>query len=393
MSKEKLIAEIAEDEIKYVIYEQDEKSEYKIFKKKVSENVGIRQGKILDFNYTSRKISEDLKDLEKETDKIFTNISVVINEPEISCTNFSGFKKLNGSKVEKRDLDYLLNEGKSTILKNQDKNSILHILNSNFVLDKMKKNKIPVDLYGDHLSLHMTFISLPTNNLKNIKSLFHSSDLKIDRIITKPLACGIDLLNKNKGAKNFVLLNFDKEVCSISLYEDSSLVFLKIFPFGTNSIYRDIIQLCSIRENEAREIVNELDHLNKKNKYIDKKLFTESEYKKLSTNHINEIINARVSEMLDYVFNKNKNLNYVNNKILRVHIFFEDKQILENLGNLFKKSLKIDSTKTQIQLLPLNEFTALRGAAELIFKGWNKEAIPISQKKKSMISTFFRQFF
>ena len=29
MSKEKLIAEIAEDEIKYVIYEQDEKSEYK----------------------------------------------------------------------------------------------------------------------------------------------------------------------------------------------------------------------------------------------------------------------------------------------------------------------------------------------------------------------------
>ena len=151
--------------------------------------------------------------------------------------------------------------------------------------------------------------------------------LKIDRIITKPLACGIDLLNKNKGAKNFVLLNFDKEVSSISLYEDSSLVFLKIFPFGTNSIYRDIIQLCSIKENEAREIINELDHLNKKNKYIDKKLFTESEYKKLSTNHINEIINARVSEMLDYVFNKNKNLNYVNNKILRVHIFFEDKQI------------------------------------------------------------------
>ena len=39
--------------------------------------MGIRQGKILDFNYTSRKISEDLKDLEKETDKIFTNISVV----------------------------------------------------------------------------------------------------------------------------------------------------------------------------------------------------------------------------------------------------------------------------------------------------------------------------
>ena len=396
MNQEKLIAEIAEDKIRYVIYQQDEKSEYKILKKKISENIGIKQGKILDFHYTANKINQDLKDLEKESDKIFRNISIIVNEPEISCTNLSGFKKLNGSKVEKRDLDYLLNEGKSSILKNQEKNSILHILNSNFILDKIKKNKIPVNLHGDHLSLHMTFISLPTNNLKNIRALFNNSDLKIDRVISKPLACGIDLLNKNKGAKNFVLINFDKEASSISLYEDSSLVFLKIFPFGTNSIYRDVTQLCSLKEKEVRIIMNKLDLTNvenEKNKYVEKDLFTESEFKKLSINHLNNIITARIKEMLDYIFNKNKNLNYINNKILRVHLFFEDKDILENLGKLFEESLKIDTTRTQIELLPLNEFSALSGAAELIFKGWDKEAIPLSHKKKSIISSFFEHFF
>jgi len=396
MNQEKLIAEIAEDKIRYVIYQQDEKSEYKILKKKISENIGIKQGKILDFHYTANKINQDLKDLEKESDKIFRNISIIVNEPEISCTNLSGFKKLNGSKVEKRDLDYLLNEGKSSILKNQEKNSILHILNSNFILDKIKKNKIPVNLHGDHLSLHMTFTSLPTNNLKNIRALFNNSDLKIDRVISKPLACGIDLLNKNKGAKNFVLINFDKEASSISLYEDSSLVFLKIFPFGTNSIYRDVIQLCSLKEKEVRIIMNKLDLTNvenEKNKYVEKDLFTESEFKKLSINHLNNIITARIKEMLDYIFNKNKNLNYINNKILRVHLFFEDKDILENLGKLFEESLKIDTTRTQIELLPLNEFSALSGAAELIFKGWDKEAIPLSHKKKSIISSFFEHFF
>ncbi len=396
MNQEKLIAEIAEDKIRYAIYQQDEKLEYKILKKKISENIGIKQGKILDFHYTANKINQDLKSLEKESNKIFRNISIIVNEPEISCTNLSGFKKLNGSKVEKRDLDYILNEGKSSILKNQEKNSILHILNSNFILDKTKKNKIPVDLHGDHLSLHMTFISFPTNNLKNIKALFNNSDLKTDRVISKPLACGIDLLNKNKGAKNFVLINFDKEVSSISLYEDSSLVFLKIFPFGTNSIYRDVTQLCSLTEKEVRIIINKLDLKNlenEKNKYIEKDLFTESEFKKLSINHLNNIVTARINEMLDYIFNKNKNLNYVNNKILRVHMFFEDKDVLENMGKLFEESLKVDTTKTQIELLPLNEFSALTGAAELIFKGWDKEAIPLSQKKKSIISSFFERFF
>ncbi len=396
MSQEKLIAEIAEDKIRYVIYQQNEKLEYKILKKKISENIGIKQGKILDFHHTANKINKDLKDLEKESNKIFRNISIIVNEPEISCTNLSGFKKLNGSKVEKRDLDHILNEGKSSILKNQEKNSILHILNSNFILDKIKKNKIPVDLHGDHLSLHMTFISLPTNNLKNIRSLFNKSDLKIDRVISKPLACGIDLLNKNKGAKNFILINFDKEVSSISLYEDSSLVFLKLFPFGTNSIYRDIIQLCSLKEKEARIIINKLDLRNienGKNRYVEKDLFTESEFKKLSINHLNNIVTARITEMSDYIFNKNKNLNYINNKILRIHLFFEEKGILENLGKLFEESLKIDTVKTQIELLPLNEFSALSGAAELIFKGWDKEAIPLIHKKKSMISSFFERFF
>ena len=132
-----------------------EHSTFSIKKKKTSENIGIKQGKILDFHYTANKINQDLKSLEKESNKIFRNISIIVNEPEISCTNLLGFKKLNGSKVEKRDLDYILNEGKSSILKNQEKNSILHILNSNFILDKTKKNKIYISSNMSGLGIYL----------------------------------------------------------------------------------------------------------------------------------------------------------------------------------------------------------------------------------------------
>ena len=97
--------------------------------------------------------------------------------------------------------------------------------------------------------------------------------------------------------------------------------------------------------------------------------------------------------MLNYILNKNKNLYYLNNNILRIHLFFEDKDILEDLGNFFHESLKIDKTKTQVELLPLDDFSALSGTAELIFKGWDKEAIPLSFRKKSIISSFFERFF
>ena len=395
MSGDKLIAEIGDDKIIYVIYEKNKKSEYKIIKEKISEKTGIKNGKILDFNYASSRIKTDINSIEKDLDKIFRNITIIINEIDISCTNLSVFKKLNGSKVEKRDFDYILNEAKSSVIKNQEDNSILHILNSNFILDKIKKKKMPLDLRGDHLSMHITFISLPKSNLKNITALFEDNDIKIDRIISKPLACGMNLLDKNKGAKNFILINFEKKISSVSMYEDSSLVFLRTFPFGTDSIYRDISQLCSLSENEIKLIIKDLDLTKgetKKKIYVDKNYFKETEFKKLNINYLSNIIKARIDEMLNYLFNENKNLLYTNNNIFRIHLFFKDKEILENLGKLFANSLKVDESKTQIELVELNDSLALSGAAELIFKGWDKEAIPLSYRKKSIIAGFFERF-
>ncbi len=395
MNKDYLIAEISDNYIRYLIYKFDEKSQYKILSKKISKNNGIRKGKIVDFEFSSKKINEDIKFLERESNQTFKNISLVINEPEISCINLSGFKKLKGSKVDKRDVEYILNEAQISISQNNKKNSILHIINSYFILDKIKKNKIPLNLHGDHLSLNMTFISLPKNNLKNIKALFDNCDLKIERIITKPLACGINLLNKKDKNKDFLLINFDKEFSSISFFEESSLVFTKIFPFGTNSIINDISKLCSINENEVRLIIKKIDFANKIDvkDYIDKNLFRESKFKKLSIKHVKEIINARIIEMLDYLFNKNKNLKHINEKILSIDIFFEDNEVLEYLGKLFHENLRISNMKTQIELLQLDDFFALSGAAELIFKGWEKEAIPLNKVKKSVISRFFERFF
>ena len=395
MGQDRLIAEIADDNIRYIVVKFDDNSDHKILSKKIFKNNGIKKGKILDFELTAKKINEDINDLEKESDNVFKNISLVINESEISCTNLSGFKILNGSKVEKRDLEYILNDAQISISQNQENNSVLHIINSNFILDKIKKNKIPLNLHGDHLSLNMTFIALPKNNIKNINALFDNSDLKIDRIISKPLACGINLLNKNQKNKDFLLINFDKELSSVSFFEDSALVFTKIFPFGTNSIIHDISKLCSINENEIRSLIKKIDFtstINEK-RYIDKSFFTESKFKKLTIQHVKEIINARIIEMLDFLLNKNINLKHVRKKILNIDIFFEDKEVLKYLGKLFHENLRLDKMKTQIELMHLDDFFALSGAAELIDKGWDKEAIPLIKVKKSIISRFFERFF
>ena len=128
------------------------------------------------------------------------------------CINISGFKKLNGSKVEKRDIDYILNEVKSSIQKNQEKNSIIHIINSSFILDNKKQNRIPLGKNGDHLGLHMTFITLTTNKIKNIKSIFNDTGLKIERVIRGGFNTYMKSIGKFGGQNKIPKLSNDRTI-------------------------------------------------------------------------------------------------------------------------------------------------------------------------------------
>ena len=109
--------------------------------------------------------------------------------------------------------------------------------------------------------------------------------------------------------------------------------------------------------------------------------------------NLKEIINARINEMVNYVYNNNKNLSSMDGKIHNSYIFFEDKDIFRFLGKLFVNSINKDIVRSKVEVGILNNFSALNGAAELIFKGWHREAIPISHKKKSIITSFFERFF
>ena len=388
---EKLIIELDNDKIKYAVFKTNGELNYKLLTNKISNNAGIKKGKILDFEYSTKIISKDLNEIEKNVKKVFKSISVVLNQKDVFCTNLCGFKKLNGSKVEKRDLDYILNEAKNSISNCQKNNSILHILNSSFILDKTKQDKAPLNIFGDHLSLHMTFVSIPDNNLKNIKEVFNKSDLKIERIISKPFAENINLLNSNKELKNFISIYIGNELSTVSLCQDSSLFFFKTFPFGTNSIYNDINQLCSLSKDEAKKIIENLKNI--KSMHIDKKFFTNSDYKKLSLSHFKEIIDARIKDVIDHTFNKNKDLDYYEKRIGKINIFFEDIDIYKNLGEIFKSYIDIKDDKIHVENFSYNDLGTLYGAAELIYKGWPNEALPSTARKKSIISGFFDRFF
>ena len=84
---------------------------------------------------------------------------------------------------------------------------------------------------------------------------------------------------------------------------------------------------------------------------------------------------------------------FFESKTSNIYLSFDDKDIFKSLGNFFRKSINTTADNQPRILSDEERISALQGAAELIFKGWHKEAIPFINKKKSIISSFFSRFF
>ena len=77
---EKLIIELDNDKIKYAVFKTNEDRDYELLTNKISKNVRIKKGKIFDFEYSSKIINEDLYEIEKNVNKIFKSITVILNQ-------------------------------------------------------------------------------------------------------------------------------------------------------------------------------------------------------------------------------------------------------------------------------------------------------------------------
>jgi cell division ATPase FtsA len=77
--EEKLIVEIGEGEIKYAVFEINNKNQYKILTKKTYVNQSNEKGKIVDIPQTAKIIGKGLEEIEKEVNKFFRLVSIIVN--------------------------------------------------------------------------------------------------------------------------------------------------------------------------------------------------------------------------------------------------------------------------------------------------------------------------
>ena len=131
-----LFVEINKSEFIFLVGKLDENNIFEIIHKNKKDLKGIIENKVINFEEIKNIIKDQLYNLEQKSDFIFKEVILVINNFDCSIINFSGFKKLNGSQLNKENITYILNVLKTKISEIEKKKKILHIFNSKFILDQ-----------------------------------------------------------------------------------------------------------------------------------------------------------------------------------------------------------------------------------------------------------------
>ena len=397
INKPYLFIEINDNNFIFFVVQYNDNFDYEVVYKDSIKSEGITNGKIIDQNVSSKILKDKLNFIEKKINYTFKNATIISDQDNYNCINASGFKKLKGSQILDEDISHILNNVKKLITDNEPDKSLIHLFNTSYILDKNILSNLPIGLHGDFYNHHLTFFLLPKNDIKNLKLVLNSCHLEIERIILKPFVQGLYEIKKNKNSNNLFLINLKKNKTNISIFNNFSFIFSQNFKFGTNIIMKDVSKLCSLDLETVKDIFEEinfnLSQENNEDKYLSEKYFKSKGSRKISLSHLENIIKARIDELISLIYDKNINIKDFKEENKTVYIFFEDKNIFNNFKKFFQNCFSENHKVVFKNITQDEQLNSCLASAELIGKGWEKEAIPVIHTKKSLISRIFSNIF
>ena len=319
------------------------------------------------------KIQKIITSFEKKTSEYIDNINLMIDSPNMLSIGISLYKKLDGSKLKKTNVQFLVQEAKQQILKYYTNYNITHIIVNNYKIDDVDYSYLPDEIKCHFISLDILFICLPTDLVFSFKNIFSKSNILINEVICSSYAKSINYKDNLDltGYISFIDVGFNRT--SIISYSDDKILSLDVLPIGGNHITKDISQILKINLEKSEQLKCNFDQNLK---------LSNDENNSLET--LQKIIFARIEEILELSLKSMESKSYsVDN--FKLVLTGEGSKILDN-----QHKDKI-SFSNDINFLEETLEDICQSGFKFI-KGLNKQEVVVIPKKQ-IKQGFFEKLF
>ena len=110
--------------------------------------------------------------MEKNINIPVSKVNLMIDDPSILTINISTNKNYDNKQLQKKHVEYLIQDLRQQILSNNKDLRILHIIVQNFIIDGNYTQNIPLNQKCENLIIEVNFICIKKDLIDNLQRTF-----------------------------------------------------------------------------------------------------------------------------------------------------------------------------------------------------------------------------
>ncbi len=277
-------------------------------------SIGVRRGVVANIDNTVQSIKDAIAEASQKSGVEIKYVNVGIAGQHIKSLQHRGSQMRKESDVEisQDDIDDLCNSMYN--LNMTPGEEIIEVIPQDYSIDGDHGIREPIGICGHSLEANFHIIVGQTAAAKNIYRCVRRAGLEVVDLILEPIASAESVLSEDEKEAGVVLVDIGGGTSDIAIFHENVIRHTAVVPLGGNIITEDIKQGCSIVKKNAEELKvkfgSALAVENREEEIVTIPGLPGRQPKEISMKNLASIIQARMEEIVEYIYFEIKNSGY-----------------------------------------------------------------------------------
>lgn len=265
---------------------------------------GFKNGNITDSKSAKSSIIAAIDQAEKAAGITVENVILALNGNKIRSHYLYPTMELKKNKVLDKDINNLVMQGIKELEKQG--NEVIHYFPLEYSIDGNNGILEPSGLLGNKITAKIHYVTTPSLMIENLINCLASCQLDVDDCIFAPYAAGLSTLNDNEKELGSTIIDFGAGITSYATFSHNNMIHCGFIPIGGKAITDDIAKSFMIDSSTAERIKNingaaNVSYADNRSRiqYKTESDAFDSEERHISNAELNDVINARIEEILN----------------------------------------------------------------------------------------------
>jgi len=267
---------------------------------------GVKHGQVLNIDETIKAISMALENCYASNPGLEINeVYVGIAGHHIKSLQTRGdiVRQQTDDEISQREIDQLISDQYKTYIPAGDQ--IIDVIPQEFTVDNFQNIPNPIGYGGVKIGANFHIITGDKNAIRNITRAVEKSGLKTKDLVLQPLASASAVMGTEDLEAGVAIVDIGGGTTDLAVFYEGILKHTAVIPFGGENITNDIKTGLGVLKTQAEQMKvqfgSALANEARSNAFITIPGLRGMPAKEISVKNLANIIQARMSEIMDFV--------------------------------------------------------------------------------------------